>query len=89
MDTSNYGTPTPQGVRLPSTPSRVGSLSTFGFGQVPEKLRTPDSSPLAAGIQLAQQAGSPGPASGHGHGDNDQEEDILKPHWVSMLVDNE
>lgn len=89
MDTSTYGTPTPQGVRLPSTPSRVGSLSTFGFGQVPEKLRTPDSSPLAARIQLAQQADSPGPASRHGYGDNGQEEDILKPHWVSMLVDNE
>ncbi|KAI4728432.1 hypothetical protein E4T49_03713 [Aureobasidium sp. EXF-10728] len=98
METSPYGTPTPHGVRLlstssgvrlPSTPSRVGSRgkSTFGFGQVPEKLRTPDSSPLTARIQLAKHADTPRPSSKLGHAE--QEEDGNKPHWVSMLVDKE
>ncbi|CAD0081878.1 unnamed protein product [Aureobasidium vineae] len=96
METSPYGTPTPHGVRLPSTPSgvclpstpsRVGSQgkSTFGFGQVPEKLRTPDSSPLTARIQLAEHADTSRPSSRLGHAE--QEEDGNKPHWVSMLVD--
>jgi hypothetical protein len=102
METSPYATPTVHGVRLPSTPttrgvhlpstpSRVGSEGkiTYGFGQVPEKLRTPDSSPLAARIQLAQHADTPRPAFGRGHGDQVHEEVPHQPHWVSMLVDNE
>jgi hypothetical protein len=91
METSPYATPTTHGVRLPSTPSRVGSEGkiTYGFGQVPEKLRTPDSSPLAARIQLAEQADTPRPVFGRGHGDQVQGEDMHQPHWVSVLVDNE
>ena len=91
LDASPYGTPTTQGVRLPSTPSRVGSVgkSTLGFGQVPEKLRTPDSSPLPARIQLAQPFETPGPASRLSHGEHEHAEEIHKPHWVSVLVDNE
>ncbi|KAH0366634.1 hypothetical protein KCU65_g5273, partial [Aureobasidium melanogenum] len=91
LDNSIYGTPTRHGVRLPSTPSRVGSQSrmTYGFGQVPEKLRTPDSSPLPARIQLAQHIDTPRPASRLGDADHEQEEGNNKPHWVSMLVDNE
>ncbi|CAD0106221.1 unnamed protein product [Aureobasidium uvarum] len=96
METSPYGTPTrhgvrlpstPSGVRLPSTPRRIGSQgkSTFGFGQVPEELRTPDSSPLTARIQLAKKADTPRPSSRLGHAE--QDEDSNKPHWVSMLVD--
>jgi hypothetical protein len=91
IETSPYATPTTHGVRLPSTPSRVGSQgkSNYGFGQVPEKLRTPDSSPLAARIQLAQQMETPRPAFGLGHADQGQEEGNVQPRWVSMLVDHE
>lgn len=91
MDNSLYGTPTHHGVRLPSTPNRVGSQSkmNYGFGQVPEKLRTPDSSPLAARLQLAQYVDTARPSSRLGHDDYEQEEDNPKRHWVSTLVDNE
>jgi hypothetical protein len=91
METSPYATSTTHGVRLPSTPSRVGSQgkSNYGFGQVPEKLRTPDSSPLAARIQLAQQMETTRPAFGLGHADQGQEEGSVQPRWVSMLVDHE
>ncbi|KAH0356682.1 hypothetical protein KCU81_g292, partial [Aureobasidium melanogenum] len=91
LDNSVYGTPTRHGVRLPSTPSRVGSQSkmTYGFGQVPEKLRTPDSSPLPARIQLAQHIDTPRPSSRLGDADYEQDEGNNKPYWVSMLVDNE
>lgn len=91
LDDSIYGTPTRHGVCLPSTPSRVGSQSkmTYGFGQVPEKLRTPDSSPLPARIQLAQHIDTPRPSSRLGDADYEQDEGNNKPHWVSMLVDNE
>ncbi|KAK6007077.1 hypothetical protein QM012_006085 [Aureobasidium pullulans] len=90
MDDSLYGTPTRHGVRLSSTPSRVGSQSktTYGFGQVPEKLRIPDSSPLAARIQLAQHIDTTRPLSELDGADYEQEEGNNKPHWVSMLVDN-
>ncbi|KAH0409703.1 hypothetical protein KCU90_g20596, partial [Aureobasidium melanogenum] len=91
LDNSLHGTPTRHGVRLPSTPSRVGSQSksTYGFGQVPEKLRTPDSSPLTARIQLAQHIDTPRPSSSLGGVDYEQEEGNNKPHWVSTLVENE
>jgi hypothetical protein len=91
METSPYATPATHGVRLSSTPSRVESQgkSNYGFGQVPEKLRTPDSSPLAARMQLAQQMETPRPAFGLGHADHGQEEGNVQPRWVSMLVDHE
>lgn len=92
LDNSSYGTSTPHGVRLAITPSRVvthGKGTTYGFGQVPEKLRTPDSSPLAARAQLAQQSDTPRSAFRLGQTDEGQEENKLKPNWVSMLVDNE
>jgi hypothetical protein len=91
METSPYATPTTQGVRLPSTPSRVGSQGkcNYGFGQVPEKLRTPDSSPLTARIKLGQQMHTSRPAFGLGHAEQGQEEDNVQPRWVSMLVDHE
>lgn len=91
LDTSSYGTSTPHGVLLNATPSRFGSRgrnTTYGFTQVPERLRTPDSSPLAA-IQVAQQLDTPRSAFRLDQADQDQEESKLKPHWVSMLVDNE
>ena len=92
LDTSSRGTSTPHGVLLNTTPSRIGSQgkgTTYGFGQVPEKLRTPDSSPLAARGQLAQQLDTPHSAFRLDQADQDQEESKLKPHWVSVLVDNE
>ena len=92
LDTSSYGTSTPHGVLLAITPSRVGSRgknTTYGFGQVPEKLRTPDSSPLTARVQLAQQSDTPRSAFRLGQADEGQEQNKLKPNWVSMLVDNE
>lgn len=92
LDTSSHGTSTPRGVPLYTTPGHVGSQgksTTFGFAQVPERLRTPDSSPLAARVQLAQQLDTPRSAFRVDQADHDQEESKLKPHWVSMLVDNE
>lgn len=91
MDYSLYGTPTRHGVRLPSTPNRVASQSkvNYGFGQVPEKLRTPDSSALAGRIQLAQYIDASRPSSRLGHDDYEQEEGNPNHHWGTTLVNNE
>ncbi|KAI5200080.1 hypothetical protein E4T39_05911 [Aureobasidium subglaciale] len=99
MDIIKHRTPT-----LCNVPSSLGSnhvspqnIEAYSYGQLPPKLRTPDSSPIEVRLKSSQSGQSgqpvlpvtPRPARGRVAAEQLDEDGHYNPTWIHMLVDDE